>query len=84
MEAGPLGHAIHALLVYDRLMFVPHDETDLLPMASQPSTNDSKSSQSSQSRTRTSQQRRTTSSYQRSSNQRYSRQRQASSYRARR
>lgn len=32
-EAGPLGHAIHALLLYDRLVFVPHDQSDVLPMA---------------------------------------------------
>jgi hypothetical protein len=24
-EAGPLGHALHALLVYDRMVFSPHD-----------------------------------------------------------
>jgi hypothetical protein len=24
-EAGPLGHAIHALVLYDRLVFAPHD-----------------------------------------------------------
>ena len=26
-EAGPLGHAIHALLVYDRLVFAPYDDS---------------------------------------------------------
>lgn len=25
-EAGPLGHAIHALVLYDRYVFAPHDE----------------------------------------------------------
>jgi hypothetical protein len=25
-EAGPLGHAIHALVLYDRLMFAPYDD----------------------------------------------------------
>ncbi len=24
-EAGPLGHAIHALVLYDRFVFSPHD-----------------------------------------------------------
>lgn len=32
-EAGPLGHAIHALLVYDRLVFSPYDPPNVLPMA---------------------------------------------------
>ena len=27
-EAGPLGHAIHALLVYDRLVFSPYDPSE--------------------------------------------------------
>ncbi len=36
-EAGPLGHAIHALLVYDRLMFSPYDPPEVLPMATNPS-----------------------------------------------
>lgn len=35
-EAGPLGHAIHALLVYDRLVFAPYDPPETLPMATQP------------------------------------------------
>lgn len=35
-EAGPLGHAIHALLVYDRLVFSPYDPPEVLPMATQP------------------------------------------------
>ena len=38
-EAGPLGHAIHALFLYDRLMFAPHDAEDVLPMASTPNNN---------------------------------------------
>jgi hypothetical protein len=25
LEAGPLGHAVHALVLYDRLVFAPHD-----------------------------------------------------------
>jgi hypothetical protein len=25
-EAGPLGHAVHALVLYDRLMFAPYDD----------------------------------------------------------
>lgn len=32
-EAGPLGHAIHALVVYDRLMFSKYDTPGDLPMA---------------------------------------------------
>ena len=32
-EAGPLGHAIHALLLYDRMVFVPYDEPSDRPMA---------------------------------------------------
>ncbi len=43
-EAGPLGHAIHALLLYDRLVFVPHDQSDVLPMASSPTTTNSRKS----------------------------------------
>jgi len=35
-EAGPLGHAIHALLLYDRLVFSPYDEPGTLPIASKP------------------------------------------------
>lgn len=35
-EAGPLGHAIHALLVYDRMVFSPYDTAAQSPMASQP------------------------------------------------
>ena len=47
-EAGPLGHAIHALLLYDRLVFSPYDELDEGPLASKPKR--SKSSSSSRSR----------------------------------
>ena len=39
-ESGPLGHAIHALLLYDRLVFQPYDPPQSLPIAkrlSQPS-----------------------------------------------
>lgn len=32
-EAGPLGHAIHALLLYDRLVFTPYDEPGESPIA---------------------------------------------------
>jgi len=32
-EAGPLGHAIHALLLYDRMVFSPYDELENLPIA---------------------------------------------------
>jgi hypothetical protein len=32
-EAGPLGHALHALVVYDRLMFSKYDEPGDMPMA---------------------------------------------------
>ncbi|HYO25867.1 MAG TPA: hypothetical protein VEQ85_13070, partial [Lacipirellulaceae bacterium] len=32
-EAGPLGHAIHALVLYDRLVFAPHDQTPGTPNA---------------------------------------------------
>ena len=32
-EAGPLGHAIHALVVYDRLMFSQYDAAGNMPMA---------------------------------------------------
>ncbi len=32
-EAGPLGHAIHALVVYDRLMFSKYDAPGDMPMA---------------------------------------------------
>ena len=35
-EAGPLGHAIHALLLYDRLVFSPHDDSDKAPLATKP------------------------------------------------
>ena len=37
-EAGPLGHAIHALLVYDRLVFSPYDPPNHSPLAFKPST----------------------------------------------
>ena len=37
-EAGPLGHAIHALFVYDRLVFGPYDPPEVLPMAEKPTT----------------------------------------------
>ncbi len=33
-EAGPLGHAIHALLVYDRLVYGKHDKWQSTPVAS--------------------------------------------------
>jgi hypothetical protein len=37
-EAGPLGHAVHALVLYDRLVFVPHDEVPAGgPLAHKPS-----------------------------------------------
>ena len=32
-ESGPLGHAIHALLLYDRLMFSKYDEPAAMPVA---------------------------------------------------
>jgi hypothetical protein len=32
-EAGPLGHAIHALVVYDRMMFSKYDAPGDMPMA---------------------------------------------------
>ncbi len=32
-EAGPLGHAIHALLLYDRLIFSPYEKAAELPVA---------------------------------------------------
>ena len=32
-EAGPLGHAIHALMLYDRLAFAPYDNADEAPVA---------------------------------------------------
>ncbi len=32
-ETGPLGHAIHALLVYDRLVFSPYDKIENMPVA---------------------------------------------------
>jgi hypothetical protein len=32
-EAGPLGHALHALLLYDRLAFAPYDHADEEPVA---------------------------------------------------
>jgi len=32
-EAGPLGHAIHALLLYDRMVFSHYDEPKNLPVA---------------------------------------------------
>ncbi len=35
-EAGPLGHAIHALLLYDRLVFSPYDEPGMSPIANKP------------------------------------------------
>ena len=37
-EAGPLGHAVHALVLYDRLVFVPHDGATAppAPVARQP------------------------------------------------
>ena len=36
-EAGPLGHAIHALVLYDRLVFEPHDQgTSPAAVAQQP------------------------------------------------
>jgi len=34
-EAGPLGHAVHALLVYDRLIFSPYESAQRSPIASQ-------------------------------------------------
>ena len=30
-EAGPLGHAIHALVLYDRLVYGPYDEPSAAP-----------------------------------------------------
>ena len=35
-EAGPLGHAIHALLLYDRLVFSPYDGLEDAPLAGRP------------------------------------------------
>jgi hypothetical protein len=35
-EAGPLGHAIHALVLYDRLVFSPYDKQSEAPVASRP------------------------------------------------
>ena len=32
-ETGPLGHSIHALLLYDRLVFSPYDNLEHLPVA---------------------------------------------------
>ena len=32
-EAGPLGHAIHALLLYDRYVFGPYDQPGQTPIA---------------------------------------------------
>jgi hypothetical protein len=32
-EAGPLGHAIHALVLYDRLVFAPYDQLPTEPLA---------------------------------------------------
>lgn len=32
-EAGPLGHAVHALLLYDRLVFGPYDQPGQVPVA---------------------------------------------------
>jgi len=32
-ESGPLGHAIHALLLYDQLVFAPYDKQGKLPVA---------------------------------------------------
>lgn len=32
-ETGPLGHATHALLLYDRLFFAPYDKADEEPVA---------------------------------------------------
>lgn len=32
-ESGPLGHAIHALLLYDRMMFAPYDKQAPPPVA---------------------------------------------------
>jgi hypothetical protein len=34
-EAGPLGHAIHALLLYDRMIFEPHDPPNSQPLATE-------------------------------------------------
>src|SRR5690606_5268729 len=37
-EAGPLGHAIHALVLYDRLVYGPYDENpEAGPLAKSPS-----------------------------------------------
>lgn len=49
-DAGPLGHAIHALLLYDRLMFVPHDSEGVLPMATVSPSENRTSSRSQKSR----------------------------------
>lgn len=35
-EAGPLGHAIHALLLYDRLVFEAYDSPATQPLAAKP------------------------------------------------
>jgi len=32
-ESGPLGHAVHALLLYDRMVFSPYDKPKNLPVA---------------------------------------------------
>jgi hypothetical protein len=32
-EAGPLGHAVHSLVLYDRLMFAPYDDNPSTPSA---------------------------------------------------
>ena len=53
-EAGPLGHAIHALLLYDRLIFAPHDEPGVLPMAFTPTPTKSGVSRSQRSRSQSS------------------------------
>jgi len=37
-EAGPLGHAIHALLVYDRMVFSPYDQPGESPIAAKTTT----------------------------------------------
>jgi len=35
-EAGPLGHAVHALLLYDRIVFGPYDQPGQSPIAGKP------------------------------------------------
>jgi hypothetical protein len=35
-EAGPLGHALHALVLYDRLTFAPYDQAEPAPLAARP------------------------------------------------